>query len=93
MQNNNERSDRKTKQGIVVSNKMEKTVVVRVERKFRHPQYDKVIVRGEKFFAHDDTDALEVGDEVKIMETRPLSKLKNWRVTEVVKKGRTQEGV
>lgn len=92
MQNNNERSDRKTKQGTVVSNKMAKTVIVRVERKFRHPKYDKVVIRGEKYYAHDESDALQPGDVVEIMETRPLSKLKNWRVTEVVQKASTQEG-
>ena len=92
MQKSNERTDRKTKQGVVVSNKMDKTVVVRVERKFRHPQYDKVVIRAEKYYAHDESDALQIGDVVEIMETRPLSKLKNWRVTEVVQKAEAGAG-
>lgn len=80
--NPNERNARKLKKGIVVSNKMQKTVVVEVERTFRHPRYAKVIVRSKKYYAHDDSGALKVGDEVYIMETRPLSKLKRWRVVE-----------
>jgi len=80
------REDRREKQGIVVSNKMQNTVVVKVERKFRHPQYDKVIVRSKKYYAHDDSNALQVGDVVLLMETRPLSKLKRWRVTKVVER-------
>ena len=70
---------RKIKTGIVVSNKMEKTVVVKVERSIRHPIYGKVIKRAKKVYAHNDS-PLQIGDEVKIMETRPLSKLKRWRV-------------
>lgn len=75
---------RKTVKGVVVSNKMQKTVVVRVERTLRHPQYDKVITRAKKYYAHDEANTAQVGDEVVIMETRPLSKLKCWRVVEVV---------
>ena len=69
----------KIKKGVVVSNKMEKTVVVKVERTIRHAKYGKVIKRGKKYYAHNDS-PLQIGDEVKIMETRPLSKLKRWRV-------------
>ncbi|MFI0434209.1 MAG: 30S ribosomal protein S17 [Parachlamydiaceae bacterium] len=75
-----ERGNRKVQKGIVVSNKMEKTVVVKVERTFRHPQYGKVITRAKKFYAHHDGAPLQIGDEVQIVETRPLSKLKRWRV-------------
>jgi small subunit ribosomal protein S17 len=75
-----DRSMRKVKKGIVVSNKMEKTVVVKVERTMRHPQYGKVIRQAKKYYAHDPSNSLNIGDEVAIVETRPLSKLKRWRV-------------
>lgn len=74
------RNRRKVKKGIVVSNKMQKTVVVRVERTIRHPKYGKVVTRAKKYYAHNDAHTLNEGDEVKIVETRPLSKLKRWRV-------------
>jgi small subunit ribosomal protein S17 len=74
------RGKRKVQKGVVVSNKMEKTVVVKVERTFRHPTYDKVVTRAKKYYAHNENAPLQVGDEVKIIETRPLSKLKRWRV-------------
>ena len=77
---------RKTRQGIVVSDKMDKTVVVRVERLTRHPRYNRVIKRAKKFKAHDELNQCSIGDVVEIMETRPLSKDKRWRVTEIVKK-------
>ena len=76
----NERNSRKLQKGTVVSNKMQKTVVVRVERTVRHSRYNKVIVRAKRYYAHDDSNTLQVGDVVYIMETRPLSKLKRWRV-------------
>lgn len=75
------RGNRKVKQGTVISNKMQKTVVVRVERTLRHPQYGKVVTLSKKFYAHHES-PLQIGDEVKIVETRPLSKLKRWRVVE-----------
>lgn len=71
---------RKIKQGIVVSNKMQKTVVVKVERTYRHPQYEKVITRAKKYYAHHENLPLKEGDKVKIMEIRPISKLKRWLV-------------
>lgn len=74
-----ERGNRKVQKGTVVSNKMQKTVVVKVERTLRHPKYGKVITRAKKFYAHTET-PLEVGAVVQIVETRPLSKLKRWRV-------------
>lgn len=72
---------RKTKIGVVVSSKMDKTVVVRVERVCQHPRYAKVVKDSKKYYAHDDM-GLSEGDKVKIQETRPLSKLKRWRVIE-----------
>jgi small subunit ribosomal protein S17 len=77
---------RKTRQGIVVSDKMDKTVVVRVERLTRHPQYNRIVKRAKKFKAHDELNQCSIGDLVEIMETRPLSKDKRWRVTEIVRK-------
>lgn len=76
-------SKRKVKEGVVVSNKMQKTVTVKVDRKIRHPHYDKVIVRGKRYYAHTNEE-IPVGAKVVIAETRPLSKLKRWRVIEVV---------
>ncbi len=78
------RGRRKENVGIIVSNKMDKTVTVLVKRKMRHPKYEKVIERSKKYYAHDDTNALTLGQKVRIMETRPLSKLKRWRVVEVL---------
>lgn len=78
------RSNRKENTGIVISNKMDKTVVVKVTRKIRHAKYGKVIERSKKCYAHDDSDTVEIGQKVRIMETRPLSKLKRWRVVEVL---------
>ena len=75
-----ERASRKCRKGVVVSNKMEKTVVVRITRTTRHPKFGKVITRAMKCYAHDESGKVQVGDEVVIMETRPLSKLKRWRV-------------
>ncbi|MCI5052123.1 MAG: 30S ribosomal protein S17 [Simkaniaceae bacterium] len=72
-------NNRKTKSGVVLSNKMDKTVTVRVSRRIKHPRYGKVITRWKKYYAHTDKQ-LEVGQEVTIEETRPLSKLKHWRV-------------
>lgn len=75
-----ERGNRKVKRGRVVSNKMDKTVVVKVEHTLRHPTYGKVIKRSHKLYAHNDAKPLQVGDEVTVVETRPISKLKRWRV-------------
>lgn len=79
------RGRRKENIGVVISNKMDKTVTVKVTRKMRHEKYGKVIERAKKYYAHDESDAVEIGQTVRIMETRPLSKLKRWRVVEVVK--------
>ena len=74
------RGNRKVRSGVVLSNKMDKTVVVQLEQTLRHPKYGKVITRREKVYAHDDANTLKIGDEVVVEETRPLSKLKRWRV-------------
>jgi len=81
-----ERSSRKIVIGTVVGNKMDKTVSVMVERRFRHPLYGKYVTKSSKFIAHDEENTCTVGDQVKIMETRPLSKRKRWRLVEILKK-------
>ena len=78
------RGKRKENIGIVVSNKMDKTVAVEVTRKMRHPRYQKVFERTKKCYAHDESDSLAIGQKVRIVETRPLSKLKRWRVVETL---------
>lgn len=83
-----ERGVRKSRVGIVVSNSMDKTAVVSVERLVKHPFYKKYIKRTSKFKAHDNANECQVGDKVKIMETRPLSKTKRWRVVEIVEKAK-----
>lgn len=77
---------RKLKKGTVVSNKMQKTVKVNVDRTYRHPIYEKVVTRGKTYYAHNESLTLNVGDVVQIEETRPLSRLKRWRVVEVMAK-------
>ena len=79
-----ERNLRKTKTGKVTSTKMAKTIVVAVERKVKHPLYGRVVKRFSKFYAHDEQGLAKLGDTVKIAETRPLSKLKRWRLVAVV---------
>ena len=83
-----ERNLRKTRIGRVVSDKMDKTVVVAIEDNVRHPLYKKIIKRTVKFKAHDEQNACGVGDKVMIMETRPLSKDKRWRVVEIIEKAK-----
>lgn len=80
MEDMEQRGNRKEQKGIVVSNKMDKTVVVKIERKLRDPKYGKVIIRNKKVYAHNEVRPFEIGEEVTIVETRPLSKLKRWRV-------------
>jgi small subunit ribosomal protein S17 len=80
------RNLRKTRIGVVTSNKMAKTITVAVERKVKHPIYGKFVNKTTKFHAHDDKDECSIGDVVRIMETRPLSKTKRWRLVEVVEK-------
>ena len=81
-----ERGQRKVRQGVVVSDKMDKTVVVRIEQSVRHAGYHKTIRRTRKLVAHDEAGDSHVGDTVRLMETRPLSKTKRWRVIEVVER-------
>ncbi|HHT72877.1 MAG TPA: 30S ribosomal protein S17 [Firmicutes bacterium] len=83
-----ERRNRRTRVGTVVSDKMDKTVVVSVERVIRHPLYGKTMRQTVKFKAHDENNECSIGDRVRIMETRPLSKDKRWRVMEIVEKAR-----
>lgn len=80
------RASRKERVGEVLSSNMSKTIVVRVERRFPHPKYKKVVTGYKKFYAHDDKGDAKVGDRVRIEETRPLSKLKRWRLVEVVER-------
>jgi small subunit ribosomal protein S17 len=83
-----ERGSRKTRIGTVVSDKMDKTVVVVVERRYAHPLYGKQVTRTKKYHAHDENNDFNVGDTVRIMETRPLSKLKRWRVVEALERAK-----
>ncbi len=81
-----DRNLRKEKIGLVTSNKMDKSIVVSVERKVKHPKYGKFVKKTTKFIAHDDANTCSIGDTVKIMETRPISKNKCWRLVEVLEK-------
>ena len=83
-----ERGRRKTRVGTVVSDKMNKTVVVKVERRYAHPLYGKQVTRSKKYHAHDENNEYHVGDTVRITETRPLSKLKRWRVSSLVERAK-----
>ena len=80
------RNSRKTRIGIVVSNKMKKTITVELERTMKHPIYQRVIKRKSKLYAHDEGNECAIGDKVLVMETRPLSKLKRWRLIKVIEK-------
>lgn len=79
--------NKKIRTGIVVSDKMNKTVVVTVERVFRHPLYGKIIKRKKKYMVHDEKNQCKIGDSVKIIETKPISKFKRWHMIEIIKKG------
>lgn len=83
-----QRGIRKSRVGVVVSDKMDKTVVVEIRTRVRHPLYGKIMNRTEKFKAHDEENSCGVGDTVRIMETRPLSKDKRWRLVEIVEKAK-----
>ena len=83
-----ERNLRKTRTGTVVSDKMNKTVVVAIEDNVKHPKYGKIIKRTLKVHAHDENEVCGIGDKVEIMETRPLSKTKRWRVVEIIEKAK-----
>jgi small subunit ribosomal protein S17 len=81
-----ERNIRKERTGIVVSNKMDKSIIVAVKRKVKHPIYGKYVNKTNKFHAHDEENTCSIGDTVRIMETRPLSKSKSWRLVEVIER-------
>ncbi|HSV76267.1 MAG TPA: 30S ribosomal protein S17 [Bacteroidales bacterium] len=82
------RTSRKERTGIVVSNKMQKSIVVEVQRRIRHPKYGKFIKRSSRFMAHDETNQCNIGDTVRIMETRPLSRQKCWRLVEILERAK-----
>ena len=82
------RALRKTRTGVVVSDKMDKTIVVEIRTRVKHPLYGKIMNRTKKFKAHDDNNACGIGDTVRIMETRPLSKDKRWRLVEIIEKAK-----
>ena len=79
---------RKTLMGVVVSDVNDKTVVIKVERRFPHPKYGKMVRKSKRFMAHDKDNSCTVGDRVRIIESRPLSKLKRWRVSEIIEKAK-----
>ena len=83
-----ERNLRKERIGVVVSNKMDKSIVILVERKVKHPMYGKFVKKSTKFMAHDEKNECNIGDVVRIMETRPLSKNKCWRLVEIVERAK-----
>ena len=83
-----ERNLRKERIGVVASNKMEKSIVVAIERKVKHPLYGKFVNQTSKFVAHDEKNTCNEGDTVRIMETRPLSKRKNWRLVEIIERAK-----
>ena len=81
-------SNQKTREGFIVSDKMDKTVVVNVERTFRHPTYKRIVRRSKRYKAHDPQNSCRVGDHVRIIETRPLSKQKRWMVAEIMERSK-----
>ena len=83
-----ERNLRKERVGVVISNKMDKTISVSVQRRVKHPIYGKFVKKSNKFLAHDESNDVNIGDTVKIMETRPLSKNKRWRLVEIIERAK-----
>jgi small subunit ribosomal protein S17 len=83
-----ERSQRKIRTGVVVSDAMDKTVLVRIDRRVRHPLYKKTVARSNKLAVHDPNNDAHIGDTVRVMETRPVSKTKRWRVVEIVERAK-----
>ena len=83
-----QRAPRKMREGIVSSNKMDRTIVVEVIERVRHPKYNKFVMRTKKLYAHDEANDANVGDRVRVMETRPLSKTKRWRVVEILERAK-----
>ena len=82
------KNNRKVREGLVISNKMEKSIVVSVERRLKHPMYGKFLKRTTKLMAHDEKNECNIGDKVRVMETRPLSKSKCWRLVEIIEKAK-----
>ena len=82
------RQARKVREGVVVSNKMEQTAVVAVVERVRHPKYNKFVMRTKKLYAHDEANDVNIGDRVRVMETRPLSKSKRWRIVEILERAK-----
>ncbi len=88
MAENTERNNRKVRDGIVVSSKMDRSIVVAVVERVRHPKYNKFVMRTKKLYAHDEANDAREGDKVRVQETRPLSKTKRWRLVEVVERAK-----
>ncbi len=86
--NETERNERKVREGLVTSTKMDKTVVVKTTDRVRHARYDKIIRRTKKLYVHDETNDANVGDRVRVAETRPMSKQKRWRLVEILERAR-----
>jgi len=86
--NNETRDARKVREGLVVSNKMNKTAVIAVVERVKHKKYDKFVLRTKKLYAHDEANDVQVGDRVRVMEIRPMSKLKRWRITDVLERAK-----
>ncbi len=84
----NERNARKIREGLVVSNKMNQTAVIAVVERVRHAKYDKFVLRTKKLYAHDATNDVNIGDRVRVMEIRPMSKLKRWRIVEILERAK-----
>ena len=85
---NTERNARKIREGLVVSNKMNQTAVIAVVERVRHEKYEKFVLRTKKLYAHDETNDVNVGDRVRVMEVRPMSKLKRWRIVEILERAK-----
>jgi len=83
-----ERNARKTRQGIVVSDRMNKTIAIELTRTMRHPEYNRIVRRRSKLYAHDENNECGIGDLVQVMETRPLSKMKRWRLVKILEKAK-----
>ena len=83
-----ERARRKMREGVVVSNKMDKTIVIAIVERVRHPKYDKFVTRTKKLYVHDEANDAKIGDRVRVTETRPLSKTKRWRVVEILERAK-----
>ena len=83
-----ERNKRKSRTGVVVSDKREKTVTVAIKQSFPHPKYGKIVRKTKKLYAHDESFDAKVGDTVRVMETKPISKMKRWRITEVIERAK-----